>query len=123
MSATSCTNGVDAASDEVPITAILGNWNRYDNQDLLTPTGFKSEINFRSDGLYKFITFDLREIDGTWRTDASKNIVISDNICSFDGTFRPEFIEGKLNLTSTDGFDDECGRSARLSGEWLRTGN
>ena len=117
-----CSSITEPNSADLQRNAIIGNWNKFENADVFTPQGFRFQVGFRSDGKYQFITFDFVEISGNWRHNGDGKIVISDNICSSEGTYEYSVQNGTLLLTSVDIAGDGCGRSDKLSGEWLRSG-
>ena len=110
-----CTSSVDPTG-ETPESAIIGNWTK-------SIFGFPYNVNFRGDGRYEFVTFDNVVISGTWLIDSQKRLMIADNVCSFDGSYDYEFVEGRLLLSV---FDDvatpSCSRGEFLSGTWTRNG-
>ncbi|NND72919.1 MAG: hypothetical protein HKN43_15185 [Rhodothermales bacterium] len=117
-----CSSTVEPDLDDIQRNAIIGNWNKYENVDVWTPQGFRFQVGFRADGKYQFVTFDFTEISGTWEYNGSGQILIQDSVCPAKGAYSYSVESGTLELASVDIADDGCGRSARLAGQWLRSG-
>jgi hypothetical protein len=120
--AAACSSTVEPDLEDIQRSAIIGNWNKFENQDVWTPQGFRYQVGFRADGKYQFVTFDLTEISGTWEYNGDGQILIQDNVCPAVGAYSYSVDSGMLDLVSVDISDDGCGRSSRLGGQWLRSG-
>ena len=117
-----CSSTVEPSAEDLQRNALIGNWNKFENQDIWTPQGFRFQVGFRADGKYQFVTFDNTEISGTWEYNGDGQILIEDTVCPSAGAYSYTVDSGMLELTSVDIADDGCGRSERLVGQWLRSG-